>query len=148
MANFAYNVFCFEAMKATVDFDLPDDFRVLLVMNLTTADTEKDKLTIGGFTTLDLCDGAAYADQSLASDAVTQDNPNNRAEYDAADITFSTLGAGTSDNVGAVVFKFITSQALSLPLVFIDTGGFPFNGNGQDVTVTWNVQGIIQFQGT
>jgi len=111
---------------AAIDFDT-DDMRVLLVMTNTTCDTEDDVVTFAGFTTIDEMDGANYvADgMALANEAVNEDLPNNRAEFDADDLTWSALGVGTRNVAAAVLYKFITNQAASHPVAFIDTGGFP-----------------------
>ncbi len=121
-----------------------DDIRVMLVMSNTTADTEEDVTTISGFTTLDEYDGASYARQTLTGEAVAADNTNDRGEFDATDATFSSIGAGTRQAVAAVVYKHVTNDTDSVPLAYIDTGGFPFDGNGGDVTIAWNAEGIIQ----
>lgn len=128
------------------DGDAPNDVRVLLVMTNTTADTEKDKLTFGGFTTFDEFDGSGYTSGGVAltGEGVAVDNPNNRGEFDANDATFTAVGAGTRQIQAAVVYKFVTSVSLSIPLVFVDTGGFPFAANGGDIVMQWNAEGIIQ----
>ena len=131
-------------LKGTIDFDAPNDFRVLLVMTNTTADTEEDVATVSAFSTLDEYDGANYARQELSSDTVTKDSTNDRGEYDAADITFTSLGAGTRQAQAAVIIKHVTNDTDSIPIAYIDTGGFPFAGNGGNVTIQWNSEGILQ----
>lgn len=143
MANFAYTPAKAKIAKGEIDF-VNDDIRVLLVMTNTTADTEQDKEFIGDLTTLDEFDGANYARKALGSQAVNQDDPNNRAEFDAADVTWTALGAGTRQAQGAVLYKFVTNDADSPLIGWIDTGGFPFTGNGADVVAIWNAEGILQ----
>lgn len=145
MANFIYN----EAKRALAEGEIDlgtggNDIRVILVMTNTTADTEDDANTISGFTTLDEADGANYARKVLANEVVNEDAANNRAEFDADNITWSALGVGTRNYAGMIVYKHVTNDTDSIPLAYIDTGGFPFAGNGSDVTVTWNAEGIIQ----
>lgn len=120
------------------------DMRILMVMSNTTADTDQDVEFIAGFGTLDECDGATYARKALAGEAVNEDDPNNRAEFDANDIQWATLGVGTRQNVGLVLFRFVTNDADSPVVAYIDTGGFPFSGNGGQVDVAWNAEGIVQ----
>lgn len=145
MANFIYN----EAKRAIaageIDFDLPENFRVLLVMDLTTANVDDDANFLSNISTLDEYDGAAYIRMAIQGDALTEDVANDRAEYDANDITFSGIGAGTSTATGMIFYKHVTNDADSIPIAYIDTGGFPFAGNGGDVTIQWNAEGIIQF---
>ena len=147
MASFVYDNAKEQFMLGNFDLS-SDDIRIILCMSNTTADTETDKSTIvgggGPFTTLDECDGGNYARKVLASESVTEDNPNNRAEFDADNITWSSLGVGTRQNVGLLVYKFVSDDTDSIPIAWIDTGGFPFDASGGDVTITWDAEGIIQ----
>lgn len=121
------------------------DIRVLLVMSNTTADTDQDAGTLSAITTLDECDGSGYARVALAGEAVVRDDANNRAELDCNDFVFPTLGAGTRSNVGLVVFRFVDGTAANdQPIAYIDSGGFPFNGNGQNVNGNVNAEGLLQ----
>jgi hypothetical protein len=144
MANFVYNEIKRALFEAEIDLNATDDIRVLLVMTNTTADTEDDKDTISAFTTLDEYDGSGYARQALTGEAVAEDAANDRAEFDGGDATFTTLGAGTRSCQAAIVFKHVTNDTDSVPIAYIDTGGFPFAGNGGDVTIQWNAEGILQ----
>ncbi len=143
MANFVYNEAKRAILRGEIDLQA-DDIRVLLVMSNTTADTEDDVNTISGFTTLDEYDGANYARQALANEAVNEDAANDRAEFDADDATCSALGAGTRQCQAAIVYKHVTGDADSVPILFVDQGGFPFSGNGGDVQLQWNAEGILQ----
>ena len=145
MASFWYNNAAEQIALGNLDMDT-HDIRVLLCMTNTTADTERDKAFISLFTTLDEYDGAAYVRKALAAEAVAQDDVNNRAEFDATDVTWTALGAGTRNCQGMIIFRFVTVDADSVPIAWIDTGGFPFAGNGGDVTITWNAEGILQLQ--
>jgi len=144
MANFIYNEAKRAILAGEIDFNAPDDFRVALVMSNTTADTQDDTNLMNGFTTLDEYDGSGYARQALTGEVINEDVANNRAEFDANDVTFSSLGAGTRQAVGMILFKHVTNDTDSVPIAYIDTGGFPFDGNGGDVTIQWNAEGIIQ----
>ncbi len=131
------------------EFDLAvggDDIRVLLVMTNTDANTTEDALTFGGITTLDEFDGAGYSTPglALANEAVANDDPNNRGEFDADNVTFSGLSAGSRDIQAAIVYMFVTNLGLSVPFAYIDTGGFPKPANGGDIVIAWNAEGIIQ----
>lgn len=148
MASFVYTHAKALLLEGALDFDTAgDDIRVMLVMTNTTTDTEEDVTTISGFTTLDEYDGANYARQALANEVVNEDAANNRGEFDADDDEFSGgsgLGVGTRQAQAMVVYKHVTNDTDSIPIAFIDTGGFPFDGNGGQVTVTWNAEGILQ----
>ena len=145
MASFVYTNAKRALLAGEIDLDTSgDDIRVLLVMTNTTADTEEDVAVIDDFTTLDEYDGANYVRKALAGEAVAADNANDRGEFDANDITWTALGVGTRQAQAMIVYKHITDDTDSIPLAFIDTGGFPFDGNGGDVAVTWNAEGILQ----
>jgi hypothetical protein len=120
------------------------DIRLLLVMSDTTADTDEDAATIDAITTLDEYDGDAYVRKAFAGETVTEDDTNDRAEFSADPVTWTALGVGTRQAVGMVIFLFVTNDTDSIPIAYVDTGGFPFDGNGLDVLMTPNAEGLIQ----
>jgi hypothetical protein len=87
--------------------------------------------------------GTGYSRKTLASKTLTYDSANDRVEWDAADVTWTAINAGTAaqatvwDNAGA-------SDAARRMLWNIDTGGFPVVTNGGDLTIQWNAEGIAQ----
>ena len=148
MANFCYSEYKHQLLLGSINHSSAD-IRVALLMTNTTANTEQDKTTVGGgtgFTTIDEYDGSGYTSpgQALANKAVTQDATNHRGVFDADDLTWTALGAGTRQCKAALIYKFVTNLNSSLPMAYIDTGGFPFAGNGSNVTLQWNAAGIIQ----
>lgn len=140
MADVVYNNFMEELMKGTIDLST-DDIRVRLCMTNTTCDTEEEVATLSGFTTLDTCDGSGYADQALANEAVSIDATNDRAKFDADDTVFSSLGAGTRNTQGVLVYKFVTDDTDSIPLMWIDFANQVVH-TGSDFTIAWNADGI------
>ena len=144
MASHAKTPFKTNLMTATFNLNASADIRVLLAMTNTTVDTEEDIEFVSGFGTLDEMDGSAYVRKALASEAVAADTVNNRGEFDATDVVWSALGAGTRQVAGMLVFKFVTNDADSPAMVWIESGGFPFSANGGDFTAQWNTEGIIQ----
>jgi hypothetical protein len=143
VASFVYTHAKALLLTAGLNFST-QDIRVMLVMTNTTADTEQDVDTISAFTTLDEYDGANYARQALTGEAVAEDEANNRGEFDANDATFTALGAGTRQAQAAVVFRHMTDDTDSIPIAYIDTGGFPFSGNGGNIVLQWHAEGIVQ----
>jgi hypothetical protein len=144
MANFIYN----EAKRAFAAGEInlvSNDIRVMLIMTNTTADTQRDPNTISGFTTLDECDGSNYSRITLSGKSLFENATNNRAEFKASNVIFTSLGIGTRQVQAALVYKHVTNDSDSVPLVFFDTNGFPFNGDGTNKTIQWNSTGIIQF---
>lgn len=147
MASAVYTPFKGDILRGASTHNLVEgnaDARVLMAMTNTTFDTETDDEFVGDTTTPDETDGANYARQNLGSQTVTDDTANDRGEFDAADIQFASLGVGTRQNAGLVVFIFIINDAASPLICWIDTGGFPFDGNGGNVDVAWNAEGILQ----
>lgn len=136
MASFAYT-YGLGKLNTTV---LTGDIRALLVMSNTTADTDEDAQFIADVTTLDEYDGAAYARVALTGEAFAIDAVNDRWEFDANAFTFSSLGVGTRQCVGLVLYLHVTNDADSEMLFYFDGTGFPFDGNGADVTFTPNTE--------
>lgn len=54
--------------------------------------------------------------------------------FDAADAVFTAWTAGAALN-GLVIYKFVTNDAGSIPIAYID--GFSITPNGGDITVQW-----------
>lgn len=138
------------ALKAIVDgtIDLnSSDIRAILVMTNTTADTEQDStefVFVGDLTTLDECDADGYARVALSGEAVNIDDVNNRAEFDANDISFAGLaGDATRDFQGVVLYKHVTNDADSPILCFIDFTA-DVTKAATTVNVPWNAEGILQ----
>lgn len=124
---------------------LGDDFRFALVMTNNTLLADRDALNLGAITTLDECDGAGYARVALANEAVAADNPNDRALFDADDVTFPGLGPGTRPNAGVLLYKHVGADAVNIPVAFYDPAPFPVNGNGLDFLVRVNALGLLAF---
>ena len=141
MANFAYTHALALLLKGDIDFE-NDDIRVMLIDSTTTADTEKDVSFIGDFSTLGELSGTGYVRKALGTQVVNQDDPNDRGEFDAADIVWTAINAGTAQAM--LIYKHVTNDADSIPIAYVDTGGFPISTSGGDVTIQWNAQGILQ----
>ena len=83
---------------------------------------------------------------ALASKTVTMDQANDRAEFDAANTTYSTLGNGTNDTFDQVV---IAREQDSTPtdgntLLIAHTAVPATLTNGGNITLVWNSEGILQ----
>lgn len=119
--------------------------KAALVMGATTCDTERDKLTLSGFTTIDTCDGAGYADQTIAGIAITT-GAGNRTIVDGDNITFAALGVGTTPSVGLLIYQDLTGPSLDVPIAYIEFDT-PLTHNGDDVPIGWNATlGIFYLQ--
>jgi len=145
MASVVYNEF--KRANAAGEIDLnADDIRAILVMTNTTADTENDaKVYVGDLTTLDESDATGYARQALATEAVNKDDANDRAEFDADDVSFSGMsGDATRDYQGVVLYKHVTNDADSPLIAFIEFSNQPLSKSATTVSVPWNAEGILQ----
>lgn len=123
-----------------------DDIRARLCMTNTTCDTEVDAITnLSDYTLIDVADATGYADVALTSEAVAADDANNRAEFDAADISFTGLsGDATRAYQGVLLYKYVDgTNANDIPLCFIDfTADIP--ATATQVDIPWDAQGILQ----
>lgn len=148
MANFIYNEAKRGLANKEIDLDT-DTIKVALLMTNTTADTDRDADTLSAFVTLDECNGASYARQTLNGKALAEvAGASGYVKLTASDSVFATLGAGTRSVQGILVYKHVTNDADSVPIAFIDTVGsgpvLPFNGNGGNITIDWSGDGVIQ----
>ena len=130
-----------QILKGAIDF-VNDDIRVILVDNTNTALADRDAATISGITTLGELAGTGYARKSLANQAVVQDDPNDQSYFDADDVGYTGINAGTAE--AALVYKHVTSDADSIPLFYLDGGQFPIVTNGSDVTIQWTATGLMK----
>ena len=144
MASLVYTRAKKNIADGTIDLDT-HDIRVMLlkVAASTSCDTEGDVATISAFTTLGELVATNYVRKALANEAVNEDTVNDRAEFDADDVTWTALGGATNDTIGAaLVYKFVTADADSIPIAYIELTDTPTNGG--DITLQWNSEGIIQ----
>ncbi len=150
--SFVYDHARFLQQEGLLDLrEAGGDIRIALlkVAGSTTCDTEKDKATISGFTTLGELVATNYVRKALANQVVTEDNINNRSEFNADPVIWSALGGAVNDTIGAMlIYKHVTNDADSIPIAYIDSAtgspGLPLTTNGGDVTMTPNAEGLIQ----
>lgn len=144
MASVVLNEFKRASAAAEIDLNA-DDMRILLLMSNTTADTQNDGVVnLADYTTLDEMDGANYVVKALANEAVNKDDANDRAEFDADDVTYTALGDGTRAVQGVELYKHVDgTDANDLACAFIQ---FSTNQNpgGSDFSIQWSAEGILQ----
>lgn len=130
----------------TKQIDLVNDtIKIWPLMTNTTLDTVRDAVDQFQDVTADEFDGSGYSSGgwTLASKACAVDDANDRAEFDAADYTATSLGAGTRSIQGVALGKYNTSTALSLPLHWIEYASVK-TPDGSDFTNVFNAEGILQ----
>ena len=144
MASNVFNNALKRLVDGSIDLDT-HDIRVALLMTNTTADTDKDAINfVANIGTLDECDATGYARVALASEAVNTDDANDRAEFDATDVSFTGLsGNATRAIQGALILKFVTNDSDNIPIAFIDfTADIP--ATATQIDIPWNAEGILQ----
>lgn len=104
-----------------------------------------------GGTTATEMSGTGYSRQTLAGNAVTQDDTDDEGVFDANDVTWTGLDAGTIQAI--VVYKQVggddTTPGDDPVLVVLDDDSagsladLPLATNGSDVQVSWSAEGII-----
>lgn len=144
MASVVPNSAKVRLMNGGIDLDT-DDIRARLCMTNTTCDTETDAINdLADYTTIDPADATGYADVQL-TESVAVDEANDRAEFDATDISFSGLsGDATRDYQGVLLYKYVDgTNANDLPVAFIDFAS-DIPSTATQVNVPWNSEGIIQ----
>lgn len=102
---------------------------------------------LDGGTTASEMSGTGYTRQTLANQSATQDDTNDRAVFDADDVTWTGLDAGTIQ--GVIVYRQVGTDD-STPgdddvLIVIDDADIadlPLATNGSDVKIAWDSVGI------
>lgn len=145
MSSFVYT----EAKRAIANKELDldsDDLRMCLLMTNTTANTEKEKTTIAGFTTLDEFNGSGYSSGgvSVTGRSISSDATNHRANVACSNVVYSAIGAGTRSIAGALLYKFASALGTSIPIAWFDSGGFPLPANGGDLTLAFTVDALLK----
>ena len=143
MASNVKNIAKSRLMSALMDLDeAGDTMRCRLLMTNTTFDTDLDTDAFGSYT-LDNHDGTNASNKDLDNQAVSTDDTNDRAEFDADDVSWSALGNGPRQIQGAAIYEFITDDAGSFPLCWVEFAA-TINPGGSTLTIAWNAEGIFQ----
>jgi hypothetical protein len=83
--------------------------------------------------------------KTLANKTVTQDDTNDWAKFDADDVSYTAINAGTA--AYAAIVKEITNDAASPVIAVVDINP-DIVTNGGDMTLTWGANGILTFAST
>ena len=130
----------FKKLLGDAGIDFPSDTIRALLVDATFNGDEDDEFVADPAVLGELV-GTGYVRKDLATKTNALDTPNSRAEWDADDVTWTAIDAGTA--AGVLLYKFITNDAASPIIAFIDTGGFPVTTNGGDLGIQWNAEGIL-----
>lgn len=149
MADFAFTEGLHNTLLGDMEWDA-FDIRVALLMSNTTAPvddgTGRDAATLSAIT-LDEFDGAGYSRSGDIGATLTKGTPNNTSKFDAANITFSSISAGTRVIQAMLVYRHITNDTDAIPLLYIDSpAAFPYTADGNDLVIAWHADGIMQLK--
>lgn len=133
MASFVFNEAALQLQGGTITW-ASDTIKVRLVANSVTPN--KDDTSMTGYT-------AIGTDQTLGSKTKTKDATNDRIVYDGADVSYTAV-TSVSTIGWIIVYKFVTNDAGSTPIVCIDVTDTPTNGG--DISVPWAATGIFYSQ--
>lgn len=149
--NLMYNIAKKQFGDGSIDWDTSTGIKVALVSTKYVANADHAKFDIAA-STMDPAahevSGTGYSSggAALGSRAVTQQDGNDRAIYDAADSTWGGLDVGV---LGGAVTYFVPSGqgANSSNWVLIaynnSTTAFPFTSNGGDFTLQYSSAGVL-----
>lgn len=151
MASLVFTPFKEQVMEGVFNLlEGQDDIKNLLAMTNTTAGVEENDEFVSQITTLDENDGSGYTGghggagrRSLASQTVTPDNTNWRGVFDAADETWTALGAGTRALDGDIIHRVGTSDDTTAKLIAWVEFASDVTLNGGDFTIQWHADGIM-----
>lgn len=82
--------------------------------------------------------------KTLSSKTVVRNDTNDRAEFNAAAVTWSGINAGTIAAAVIIRERTSTGDTMSELIAYVNTGGFPVVTNGGDFTMTWSSNGVLQ----
>lgn len=150
MADFFYLPYLLKHETQTINL-LTDDVRLILVKTgHVSVNTDE---FIGDFATLDECDGTNYSPgpggtgrKVLASKSWGLDVPNERAEWQLANITWTAIGADAGPATAMIMYKHNSDSddSLNEAIAFMDQGGFPQTFSGVNATVSIPAEGLFQ----
>lgn len=127
-----------QMLLKALDFDT-DTFKVMLLGvgyslvidgNLGYADVSANEISTTNY---------VATGQALTALTVTQDDTNDRAKWDAADVTWSSLGTTVIDH--AIIYDDTITIPTADPLIChveITT-----DSNGNNYTISWHANGIL-----
>lgn len=144
MASLIYNYGKGEILKGNIDL-LTDDIYVALVTSSYTPDKDahenfddiNNEVSGEGYD----ADGKelTYTGMSGQSNAVSIDDANDRAEFDADDVTWAS---STITARAAILYKYTGMDSTSTLIAYIDFGE-DYSSSSEDFTIEWDSEGIL-----
>ncbi|MFZ9394214.1 MAG: hypothetical protein ACO277_08180 [Ilumatobacteraceae bacterium] len=151
MASFVYNKAAQEMADGTIDL-LTDTIKTMLVTSQYSAartdlvvdngganDPVDAEINVTGYTRG--WNGAGR--KTLASKAVVVDQANNRAEFSAGNLTWTSLGTGATIAAMVLIKEGVSNDTTSRLIAYLDVTDTPTNGG--NIAFTFDAEGVIQF---
>lgn len=151
MASFVYNKAAEELANGTIDL-LTDTIKTMLVTSQYSPartdlvvdagganDAVDAEINVTGYTR----GWGGSGRKSLGTKVVVVDQANNRAEFSAANLTWTTLGTGATIAAMIVIKEGVSNDTTSRLIAYLDVTDTPTNGG--DIAFTFDAEGIIQF---
>lgn len=115
---------------------LTGDVRAALLMTNTTVEDDLDTAEfMDEIVDLDEYDGTNYARVALTGEAFAFVGSLNGYRFTSDPVVFDDLGVGTRQAAGVMFYLHVTDDSDSVPLLWLDTGGFPLDGNGLNLEI-------------
>ena len=130
--------------RVPAPLDLNDDGKY--VVNVDT-DIDYDDISANGLVATSYVEPGNASSLELLSKATVVDLPNDRAEFDAADLVYTGIGNGTNDTFDTVVISREQDASITEAntlLLAVAEGLSATTTNGGNITLVWNAQGILQ----
>lgn len=140
MANAIYNGIKLAIVKGEIDFDI-DQFKILLVTNSYTPNVDTHEF-LSHVTNEVVGTGYVAGGQVLQNQTVAVDLANDRAYFDADDVTWA---ASSITARGAIIYKNTGNAATSRLITYLDFSTDRVSDGG-DFTVAFDATGILRLQ--
>ena len=133
MSSLIFDIASDGIAKQTIDW-LNDTIQVLLLTgNGLPVKSNATVAAVLGEANVDECVATAYTRKTLANKAIT--TAGNQTLFDADNPVWATLGGASNETItGALIYKFVSDDSDSIPIMYADLADIPTNG-GQ-VTLT------------
>lgn len=147
MASFTFTNAKRMLLAGELDWD-SNTIKVALLMTSHSLGTsgQEDATVISGITTPDECNASGYTagGVTLTASAPTSNTGSNRGEADATDISWATLGNGSRQIAGMLIYKDVGGVwANGIPIAWVEFTS-TINPGGSTLTVQWASGGILQ----
>jgi len=135
-----YNNFKTQVMEGVFDLGVGNDTIKLMLVSAYTPDIDNDAVyaDVSG-DEYGAGSGYSVGGETLANQAVTQDDANDRGKFDGDNVTWSSLGALSPATPSDAILYSVTGANSLILYVELDVTAT----NGGDYTIAWHGDGII-----